>query len=106
MSIPPAAQDQQAPPEKAHRTAALRGVLVLVAWLASWPLRPHGASTRLALDGALALLGWWAVRPGRRAGGPLFGEDGHWTSLLIALPIGFAIAAAAEIWHILRGTGV
>jgi hypothetical protein len=33
----------------------------------------------------------------------LFGEHGHRTSLIIALPIGFAIAPAAELWHLLRG---
>jgi hypothetical protein len=49
--------------------------------------------------------GVWAAAPGRRAGGPLFGEHGHWTSLIIALPIGFGIAAAAELWHLIRGTG-
>ena len=51
----------------------------------------------------LALGGWWAVLAGRRAGGKLFGEHGHWSSLVVALPIGFAIAAAAELWHLLRG---
>jgi hypothetical protein len=79
-------------------------MVVVIAWLATLPLRPHGAPTRLGLDVVLALAGWWAVRPGRRAGGPLFGEDGHWTSLLIALPIGFAIAAVAEAWHLLHRT--
>ena len=33
------------------------------------------------------------------------GEHGHWTSLIIALPIGFSIAAAAELWHIPRRAG-
>lgn len=41
----------------------------------------------------------WATQ-----GRTVFGEDGHWTSLLIALPIGFVIAALAELWHLLRGT--
>jgi hypothetical protein len=43
------------------------------------------------------------VAPGRTVHGPLFGEHGHWTSLVIALPIGFGSAAAAELWHMLRG---
>jgi hypothetical protein len=102
VSVPSTRPPQDAAHVRAHRTALLRSALVLLAWLATWPLRPHGGTTRLALDGALALMGWWAVRPGRRAGGRFFGEDGHWTSLLIALPIGFAIAAAAEAWHLLR----
>jgi hypothetical protein len=83
----------------------MRGAVVVVAWLATWPLRHTGAPARLGLDLALALAGWWATRPGHRAGGKLFGEDGHWTSLLVALPIGFAIAAAAELWHLLRHAG-
>jgi hypothetical protein len=91
-------------PESAYRTAALRGAVVIVVWLATWSLRSHGAPTRLGLDVVLAVAGWWAVRPAHRHGGPLFGGDGHWTSLLMALPIGFAIAAAAEAWHMLRGT--
>ena len=32
-----------------------------------------------------------------------FGEPGHWTSLQIAVPIGFGIATAAGLWHLLRG---
>jgi hypothetical protein len=79
--------------------------MVAVAWIASWPLRSHGPPWRLGLDLALAALGWWAVRPGHRAGGKLFGEDGHWTSVLVALPIGFAIAALAEAWHWLGAGG-
>ena len=55
---------------------------------------------RLLLAGA----GVWAAAPGRREERALFGEHGHWTSLIIALPIGFGIAAAAELWHMLRGT--
>jgi hypothetical protein len=38
-------------------------------------------------------------------GDEMFGEHGHWTSLIIALPIGFGLAAAAELWHLLRGSG-
>jgi hypothetical protein len=60
-------------------------------------------SLRQDRDVVLALGGWWAVLAGRRAGGKLFGEHGHWSSLVVALPIGFAIAAAAELWHLLRG---
>ena len=37
--------------------------------------------------------------PAGSAGGrPPVREHGHWTSLLVALPIGFGIAALAEIW--------
>jgi hypothetical protein len=93
------------PSKAAHRASAIRALLVLAAWRATWPLRLHGGASRLALDAGLALLGWWAIVPGRRAGARLFGEDGHWTSLLVALPIGFAIAAAAEAWHLLRPAG-
>ncbi|MFL5494120.1 MAG: hypothetical protein ACJ8DJ_03490 [Gemmatimonadales bacterium] len=60
-------------------------------------------TTRLGLDAILAAAGWWAVLPGRRQGRSGFGEHGHWTSLLIALPVGFGIATAVELWHLLRG---
>lgn len=88
---------------RVQRISLLRGLLVCAVWLATWPLRSSGAEMRLALDVVLALGGWWAVLAGRRAGGKLFGEHGHWSSLVVALPIGFAIAAAAELWHMLRG---
>jgi len=88
---------------RVHRASLIRGLAVVAVWLATWPLRPSGEEMRLALDVGLALAGWWAVLPGRRAGGRLFGEHGHWSSLVVALPIGFAIAAAAELWHMLRG---
>ena len=84
---------------------ALRGLAVCALWLATLPLRHSGSEARLGLDVVLALAGWWAVRPGRRQGGELFGEHGHWTSLVIALPVGFGIAAAVELWHLLRGAG-
>lgn len=90
---------------RAHRTSLVRGAVVCVAWLATWPLRHASGEMRLGLDVILALGGWWAVLPGRRAGGKWFGEHGHWSSLVIALPIGFAIAAAAELWHLVRGGG-
>ena len=88
---------------RVHRASLIRGLAVVAVWLATWPLRPSGEEMRLALDVGLGLAGWWAVLPGRRAGGRLFGEHGHWSSLVVALPIGFAIAAAAELWHMLRG---
>jgi hypothetical protein len=88
-----------------HRTSLIRAAAVCAVWLATWPLRPSGGLMRLALDIVLALGGWWAMLPGRRAGGKLFGEHGHWSSLVVALPIGFAIAAAAELWHMIRGGG-
>lgn len=90
---------------RGHRSALIRGAVVCAVWLATLPLRHSGPEARLGLDVLLALGGWWAVVPGRRLGGELFGEHGHWTSLVIALPIGFGIAAAAELWHLLRGTG-
>jgi hypothetical protein len=88
---------------RVHRTSLVRGLAVVALWLATWPLRSSGEEMRLALNVVLALGGWWAMLPGRRAGGKLFGEHGHWSSLVVALPIGFAIAAAAELWHMLRG---
>ncbi len=88
-----------------HQTSLIRAVAVCALWLATWPLRSSGGEARLGLDIALALGGWWAVLPGRKAGGKLFGEHGHWSSLVIALPIGFGIAAAAELWHLIRGGG-
>jgi hypothetical protein len=88
---------------RVHRASLIRGLAVVAVWLATWPLRPSGPEMRLALDIVLALGGWWALLPGRRAGGKLFGEHGHWSSLVVALPIGFAIAAAAELWHLVRG---
>ena len=88
-----------------HRTSLVRGLIIGVIWLATVPLRHSGPFVRLGLDLVLAMGGLWAAAPGRRAGGPLFGEHGHWTSLIIALPIGFGIAGAAELWHLIRGTG-
>jgi hypothetical protein len=88
---------------RAHRTSLVRALVVCAVWIATLSLREVGPSVRLGLDLVLTAGGLWAAAPGRRAG-PLFGEDGHWTSLVIALPIGFGIAAAAELWHILRGT--
>jgi len=89
---------------RAHRTSLVRAVVVCAVWVATLSLRDVGPSVRLGLDLVLTAGGLWAAAPGRRAGGPLFGEHGHWTSLVIALPIGFGIAAGAELWHILRGT--
>ena len=88
-----------------HQASLIRALAVCAVWLATWPLRPSGAEVRLGLDLMLALGGWWAMLPGRRAGGQIFGEHGHWSTLVVALPIGFGIAAAAELWHMLRGTG-
>lgn len=90
---------------RAHRASLIRAAVVCILWLATWPLRHTGEGVRVGLDVLLALGGWWAVLPGRRSGGRLFAEHGHWTSLTIALPIGFGIAAAAELWHLIRGGG-
>jgi len=86
-----------------HRASLVRALVVGAVWIATWSLRHTGSGARLGLDLVLAAGGWWAIQPGRRARDPLFGEHGHWTSLLVALPIGFGIAALAEIWHMLRG---
>ena len=91
--------------KRVHQNSVLRALAVCAVWIATSPLRSQGGEVRLALDVALALAGWWAVLPGRKAGGKLFGEHGHWSSLVVALPIGFAIAAAAELWHLVRGSG-
>jgi hypothetical protein len=90
---------------RVQRASLIRASVVCALWLASWPLRHAGGGVRLGLDLLLALGGWWAVLPGRRSRDKLFGEHGHWTSLVIALPIGFGIAAAAELWHLIRGGG-
>lgn len=90
---------------RVHRASLTRALVVCAVWIATLSLRHSGGEARLGLDLILAAGGWWAVLPGRRAGDKLFGEHGHWTSLVIALPIGFGIAAAAELWHIIRGTG-
>ncbi len=87
----------------AERAALTRMLIVIAVWLATWTLRQNGAMTRLGLDAILTAASWWAVLPGRRQGGSAFGEHGRWTSLLIALPVGFGIATAAELWHLLRG---
>jgi hypothetical protein len=71
---------------------------------AHWPFGTWGRPSDSRLMCSWRLAGR-AAAPGRRAGGPVLGEHGHWTSLIIALPIGFGIAAAAELWHLLRGTG-
>ena len=100
-SVLPVSPDER----QVHRTSLVRALAVCAVWLATWPLRASGGEARLGLDLLLAIGGWWAMRPGRRAGGRLFGEHGHWSSLVPALPIGFAIAAAAELWHLIRGGG-
>jgi hypothetical protein len=80
----------------------VRALVVCAVWLATWSLRGYGPGARLGLDLLLTGAGLWAMAPGRKGGGPLFGEHGHWTSVIVALPIGFGIAAAAELWHMLR----
>ena len=85
-----------------HRATLFRAALVLLLWVATMRLRHHGAAVRLGLELVLTAAGLWAIWPGRRRGGPLFGEHGHWSSLVVALPVGFAIAAAAELWHLIR----
>jgi hypothetical protein len=104
-SMPGEAQPQSNDPARraAERTALTRMLIVIAVWLATWILRQNGTTTRLGLDVILAGASWWAVLPGRRQAGSGFGEHGHWTSLLIALPVGFGIATAAELWHLLRG---
>ena len=82
-----------------HRTSLVRALIVCAVWLATLSLRAAGPEVRLGLDLLLVAAGWWAAAPGRRRGGPIFGEHGHWTSLIIALPIGFGIAAVAELWR-------
>jgi hypothetical protein len=105
MTVEPAVHSVSLEERRVHRASLLRALAVCAVWLATWPLRRSGGEVRLGLDLALALGGWWAMRPGRQAGGRLFGEHGHWSSLVPALPIGFAIAAAAELWHLIRGGG-
>ena len=70
-----------------------------------WRPCRFGAAVRRfgSFDLLLAAGGLWAAVPGRRAHGGRFGEHGHWSSLIIALPIGFGIAAAVELWHMVRG---
>lgn len=86
-----------------RRVTVVRTAIVVALWVATLPLRRRGEEVRLGLDLVLAAAGWWAMRPGRRHGGPIFGEHGHWTSLVVALPVGFGIAAAVELWHMLHG---
>src|SRR6266536_732373 len=78
---------------RVHHVSVVRALVVCAVWLATWRFRPSAGEVRLGLDVALALGGWWALLPGRRAGGKIFGEHGHWSSLVVALPIGFGIAA-------------
>ena len=100
-SLPPVTVEHK----RVHQASLVRAVAVCAMWLATWPLRHTGGEARLGLDVLLALGGLWALMPGRRAGGKVFGEHGHWSSLIIALPIGFGIAAATELWHLIRGGG-
>lgn len=90
---------------RGHQSSLIRAAVVCAVWLATWPFRSSSGEVRLGLDVLLALGGLWALLPGRRAGGKVFGEHGHWSSLVIALPIGFGIAAAAELWHLITGGG-
>lgn len=98
-SVPAVANEQK----QAHKVSLIRAGVVCAVWLATWTLRGVSGEVRLGLDVILMLAGLWAMQPGRRAGGKIFGEHGHWSSLVIALPIGFGIAAAAEVWHLIRG---
>ena len=84
------------------RVTLFRTALVVLLWVATLSLRHRGGEMRLGLDLVLAAAGVWAMWPGRRRGGPLFGEHGHWTSLVVALPVGFAVAAVAELWHLIH----
>ncbi len=99
----PEAHAQHPDEARAHQRSLVRGGAVCALWLATLPLRVDGGVTRLELDLALTAGGVWALLPGRHKGGKLFGEHGHWSSLVVALPIGFAIAALAEVWHLWRG---
>lgn len=101
----PPGSDASADLARVHRTSLVRAVIVCAVWVGTLSLRHLGPSVRLGLDVILAIAGLWAAAPGRRTGSPLFGEHGHWTSLIIALPIGFGIAAVAELWHMFRGGG-
>jgi hypothetical protein len=87
----------------AHRASLVRALVVCAVWLATLSLRDTGPEVRLGLNLLLTGAGLWAAAPGRKAHGPAFGEHGHWSSLVIALPIGFGIAAAVELWHMMRG---
>src|SRR5262249_17010081 len=99
--VPAVAPEQR----RAHQSSLIRAAVVCAIWLATWPLRHVGGEVRLGLDLALTAAGGGATPPGGQAGGKAFGEHGHWSSLVIALPIGFGIAAAAEVWHLIRGGG-
>jgi hypothetical protein len=101
---PETASARTTEPRRAHRASLVRALIVCAVWLGTWSLREERAALRLGLVLLLTAGGLWAAMPGRRRGGPIFGEHGHWSSLIIALPVGFGIAAAAELWHILRGT--
>lgn len=90
---------------QAHRASLVRALVVCAVWVATLSLRASGPEVRLGLNLLLAGGGLWATAPGRKAHGKLFGEHGHWSSLIIGLPIGFGIAAAAELWHMMRGDG-
>lgn len=98
-----APEDRLVDAARIHRATRVRALIVCAVWLGTWRLRPDGPVVRLGLDLLLAGGGLWATMPGRRNGGSLFGEHGHWTSLVVALPVGFGIAALAELWHLLRG---
>ena len=103
LPVEPAVEVKTVATAAAHRRAVIRSAAVVLLWLGTWPLRARGAPVKLALDAALLVLAWWAVRPGHRHGERWFGKHGHWTSLLDALPLGFGIAAAAELFHMVKG---
>lgn len=105
MTDPAASDTHELHPDeaRAHQRSLVRAAVVCALWAATLPLRADGGLTRLELDVALTAGGVWAVLPGHHKGGKLFGEHGHWSSLVVALPIGFGIAALAEIWHLWRG---
>ena len=90
---------------RVHQASLVRALVVCAAWLATWPFRHSGWKPRDPGRGAGMFGGWWAMLPGRKTGGKIFGEHGHWSSLVVALPIGFGIAAAAELWHLIHGGG-
>ena len=89
---------------RVHQASLVRALVVCAAWLATWPFRHSRGSAVGAGRGAGTR---WLVghAPGTQDGGSIFGEHGHWSSLVVALPIGFGIAAAAELWHLIHGGG-
>jgi hypothetical protein len=89
---------------RAHRTSLVRALVVCALWVATLSLRT-GPSVRLGLDLVLTAGGLWAAAPGGARAAHCSASTATGRAAVSALPDRLGIAAAAELWHILRTSG-